>query len=371
MKKGMAVLLAVVGMVVSGFLVTDARSFELITETETVVVEGKEVDIVKMADNFIVMFDSSSSMGKPYKETGTPKIEVEKAVLRDRNAKLPDLKYNAGLYTFSPKPLSMKFKTLETYYEMQPYDKEAFAAAIEKLPTKAGGPTLLQQGLHDLDKILAGVTGRTVVFVVTDGMFTNMSGTRKPVEIAQKLAGKYDVCFYVISNAPSQQEAMLLKRVASINECSRVIPFDIFVERPEFLSGALFVLEEKIVEDVINVVKVVGVELDNVLFDFNDSTIKPEFTDSLNALGKFMQGDPTKYVVLSGFADNLGTQEYNLGLSRKRAGSVAKYLAGKFGIDPVRIVTHWYGEAAPVADNNTEEGQSLNRRVEMVVAELP
>jgi OOP family OmpA-OmpF porin len=91
-------------MMVCGFLSTDAMSFELITKTETVVVEGVEIDIVKTADNFIVLFDSSSSMGKPYKGTNMTKIEMEKKILKDRNQKLPDLKFTAGavhIYTES------------------------------------------------------------------------------------------------------------------------------------------------------------------------------------------------------------------------------------------------------------------------------
>ena len=97
MKKRLTILLTALGMMVFVFLSTDAMSFDLITKTETVMVEGVEVDIVKTADNFIVLFDSSGSMAKPYKGTNMTKIEVEKKILKDRNKKLPDLQFNAGL----------------------------------------------------------------------------------------------------------------------------------------------------------------------------------------------------------------------------------------------------------------------------------
>lgn len=370
MKKRLAVLLTALGMMVCGFVSTDAMSFELITKTETVVVEGVEIDIVKTADNFIVLFDSSSSMGTPYKGTNMTKIEVEKKILKDRNEKLPDLKFNAGLYTFTPKTGSLSFKALKPYYEMKPYNKAAFAKAIDQLPTKASGPTLLQQGLLELDKILAGLTGRTVVFVVTDGVFSSTYTMKKPKKIARDLATKYNVCFYVISNAPSQDEEELLKAVASINECSRVIPFEAFVERPGFLSGALFVLQERIVPRVVTIEKIVGVELEDIRFDYDRSDIRSEYYDKLNALGKFLRDNPSTYVLFAGFTDSRGSQEYNLGLSRRRAESVGVYLVERCNIDPERIVVQWYGEAAPVASNATEEGQSQNRRVDTVVAKL-
>ncbi len=75
--------------------------------------------------------------------------------------------------------------------------------------------------------------------------------------------------------------------------------------------------------------------------------------------------------MFSGFTDNKGTQEYNLSLSTRRAESVGMYLVDNFGIDPIRIVPQWYGMAAPVAGNGTEERQHKNRRFETIVAELP
>ena len=168
---------------------------------------------------------------------------------------------------------------------MKPYNKAAFAKAIDQLPTKASGPTLLQQGLLEIDKVLAGLTGRTVVFVVTDGVFSSTYTLKKPKKIARDLAKKYNVCFYVISNAPSQDEEELLKAVASINECSRVIPFEAFVERPEFLSGALFVLEERIVPKVITTEKIVGAELEDIRFDYDKSDIRPEYFNLLKYSG--------------------------------------------------------------------------------------
>lgn len=370
MKKLM-VIFSVVGLLVVGLFSTEAPAFELISVTETVVVNDVEVDIIRTADNFIILFDSSGSMDAPYKNTGKKKIEVEKEMLKSRNANFPDLTLNGGLYTFTPGTASLSLKTLKPYYEMKPYNKAEFAAAIDQLPDKASGPTLLQGGLAELGKILDGLSGRTVVFVYTDGKFTLTRGVNKPVESARKLAQKHDVCFYVVSNAPSQMEAQLLEDVASINACSRVIQFEDLVEKPGYLSGALFVLEERIVPRRIEIEKIIGADLGNIQFDFNQSGIGSEYSQGLTALGNFLKDTPQAYLVLSGFTDSIGDQEYNLDLSRRRAESVGMFMNERFGIAAERIVLQWYGEAAPVASNDTESGQRQNRRVEVIVAEMP
>jgi OOP family OmpA-OmpF porin len=296
------------------------------------------------------------------------KIEAEKQIIKEHMDNLPELSWNAGLYSYTPPGFSLSRKGYETYYEMQPYNKAAFAQAIDKLPTKASGPTLLHNALYKLDPLLAGLKGRTVVFLFSDGGYTPMGIQRKPLELAQELARKYDVCFYIISTAKGAKEKQLLKAVSSINSCSRVVPFDALLGKPEYTTGVLYVVEEKVIEGEETRDKVVGVKVDDILFDYDQAGIKPDFHDELSELGGFLRNNPQAYVVLAGFADSLGSQAYNLGLSRRRAESVAGYLSGKFNVDSGRIVVQWYGEADPVASNAHESGRRQNRRVECVVS---
>ncbi|HSQ84175.1 MAG TPA: OmpA family protein [Desulfobacterales bacterium] len=325
-------------------------------EQEPGVIVTKE--IIKTADNFIVMFDSSSSMKEPFQDTGLTTLDAAKKLLKDRNEILPDLGYNAGLYLLTP------FKPI---YMMQKYDRDKFGAAIDQLPAKASGPTLMQQGLLKLDGILSGLSGRTVVFLFTDGSYTHMPGSRKPAEIAKRLSDKYNVCFYVISTAKDDQQKAVLKAVASINECSRVVPFDQIYERPVYIAGALFVIETRIEKFLTTTYRLADVKIDNILFDTNSVQIRSEYNDELNILGKFLEANPETYVVLTGFTDNTGSPEYNLGLARRRAESVEKYLVDNFNVSVGRIVTQWYGIADPVAGNDTADGRSQNRRVESIV----
>jgi len=315
-------------------------------------------EIIKTADNFIVLFDSSSSMKAPFKDTGLTTLDAAKKLLKDRNEILPDLGYNAGLYLFTP---------FTPIYMMQKYDREKFAAAIDQLPAQASGATLMQQGLLRLDGVLSGLSGRTVVFLFTDGSYSQMPGSKKPKDIAIELAQKYNVCFYVISTAKGDQEKEVLKAVASINESSRVVPFDQVFEKPVYLAGALFVIETRIEKFLTTTYRLADVKIDNILFDFDKVQIRPEFNDELNILGEFLKNNPSTYVVLTGFTDNAGSPEYNLGLARRRAESVEAYLVDKFNVSVGQIVTQWYGIADPVAGNDTNDGRSQNRRVESIV----
>jgi OOP family OmpA-OmpF porin len=71
-------------------------------------------------------------------------------------------------------------------------------------------------------------------------------------------------------------------------------------------------------------------------------------------------------VEVAGHTDSVGSEEYNQGLSERRANTVRDYLASK-GINASRLTARGYGEGRPVASNDTSEGRQENRRVELVV----
>jgi OOP family OmpA-OmpF porin len=378
MKRKAFVWITVLGMLLVGLMATHAPAAEVLTKTETITWYDVEVEAVKTADNFIVLFNTAKTMGKPYQNTGMSHLDAAREILQERNQILPNLSYNAGLYTFAP-TTAIYTEPLKAYYPMQPYNKAEFANAIGQLPTEARGTTEIQRALLGLEPVLKDLSGKTIIFLFTDGVNTEVSAptqgslgpnesARTPRDLASQLAQKYDVCFHVISSATGKLEQDLLRAVASINECSRVVPIEALLGKPEYVAGSLFVMEEKVFEAMQTRQKVVGFEMDNVLFDFNSAAIKPEYNDELQALGNFLQEHPQTYVILSGFTDAIGSSDYNLQLSRRRVDSVSDYLRSNFKIAEDRVVTLWYGDLAPVAPNDTEEGRSENRRVAGVVA---
>lgn len=107
----------------------------------------------------------------------------------------------------------------------------------------------------------------------------------------------------------------------------------------------------------------VKIVLNNIFFDFDQVTLKPESFPELNRIVKLMGERLTMTVVIDGHADAVGTEEYNLGLSKRRATAVQKYITGK-GVDTSRVSIEFYGESKPVDSNATKEGRKRNRRVE-------
>lgn len=106
------------------------------------------------------------------------------------------------------------------------------------------------------------------------------------------------------------------------------------------------------------------IPLRNVYFEFDRAELKPESYPALDSLTAYLKANPTMVVEIAGHTDSIGSAEYNLRLSQQRAQAVVGYLVSR-GIDPHRLIARGYGESQPVADNGTEEGRALNRRVEM------
>lgn len=106
--------------------------------------------------------------------------------------------------------------------------------------------------------------------------------------------------------------------------------------------------------------------LDNVLFDFDKTAVKPDGAKILDRLIAFLKENPEKKVALEGHTDSVGTPQYNQGLSERRAASVKDYLT-KHGVAGNRVSTMGFGLTKPIADNKTAEGRAKNRRVEIKV----
>jgi OOP family OmpA-OmpF porin len=341
-----------------GWIAKEAAALEIITEEDVKKEIVTTVHLVKTADNAIILFDSSRSMAKALKGSDTPRLEALREMLATRLGWLPDLGYNLGLYLYTP---------WTELYPVQPFDKARFAEAIQQLPKEASGDTLLIKALQRLDPILEGLSGRTVVFLFSDGQYTRYRELKRPAGVARQLAQKYNVCFYVLSTAATKQHEKTLQDIADVNECSRLIEFSDYMNRPSYNSGALFVVKANTELVTVTEEKVVGVRGQNILFGFDTESILPEYQEQLNKVGAFMQANPNSYVVMHGYADNTGSSEYNMKLSHKRAEAVADYLADKFGIESKRMVVMWFGSLNPAASNDTEEGRKLNRRVEIAV----
>jgi OOP family OmpA-OmpF porin len=358
MKLRLTVFLAVLGMILPGLL----PAAEILTEDDFEKKVVVEEDFIKLADNFIVLFDASNSMKRQYKkDSPESRYEIAKSIVKEKVVQLPELGYNAGLYLYTP------YTELEP---MAPLDRMGWGQAVDSMPAEPKGPTFLAQGLRKIEPVLQGLSGKTIVYIFSDGQYSQFEGVKEPEDYTQEFANKYNVCFYVIGAPQDNLSRKRLEDMAKANTCSRMIPFSAFVENPEYTTGALYTVKATERIETIARSRIVGLNVDSVLFGFDQATVRSDFVDEIDALGAFLQKNPNAYVLLEGYTDSTGPEEYNLGLSLRRAESISNYLMDNFNITSERVVVNYYGEANPAASNSTSEGRAMNRRVEVAVGGL-
>ncbi|MBP1688640.1 MAG: hypothetical protein H6Q33_4783, partial [Deltaproteobacteria bacterium] len=106
--------------------------------------------------------------------------------------------------------------------------------------------------------------------------------------------------------------------------------------------------------------------LRSVHFDFDKATLKSEAKPILDEAVQVLKQEGSVDIVVEGHTDSVGTDQYNLGLSRRRAETVRTYLV-EHGVARSRITAEGLGESKPVASNDTADGRAQNRRVELHV----
>jgi outer membrane protein OmpA-like peptidoglycan-associated protein len=105
---------------------------------------------------------------------------------------------------------------------------------------------------------------------------------------------------------------------------------------------------------------------EKILFGYDRSDLNTSAETNLDKLVNVLKEYPDTDIEIQGHTDNRGSDNYNMALSRRRAEAVARYLRNR-GIAASRITIKGYGETAPVADNNTDEGRMQNRRVTFLI----
>jgi outer membrane protein OmpA-like peptidoglycan-associated protein len=107
----------------------------------------------------------------------------------------------------------------------------------------------------------------------------------------------------------------------------------------------------------------------NITFASNSSDINGGFYSTLNSVGLVLKKYEKTVVEVTGHTDSVGSDEYNIGLSQRRANSVASYLIAQ-GLLAQRFIVQGMGKSQPIASNNTADGRQANRRVEIKLSPL-
>ncbi|MBC2704058.1 OmpA family protein [Desulfobacula sp.] len=339
-------------------------------------------------DNFMILFDASSSMSM------YEKFDIAQALVYRMNDLIPEMGQTAGLRSFGHSPKVSKNST-ELFYGMERYSSHNLETNFEKI-TEPGGTSPLYKAINAAGTDLKGLSGAmNAVIIITDGL--DLPGDI--LASAQNLKDLYgsSICFYPILVGDSKEGEALLKKVATIGGCGFYSTADqlstsaglgsfvekVFLEKKVAAPApapAAPVVAPKKDSDKDGVydeddqcpgtplgatVNPVGCwVLDNVLFDFDKDVIKPAAYPLLDDVAKILEKNPVMGVELQGHCDNVGTDAYNMDLSMRRAHAVKNYLIGK-GILKNRMATEGFGFTKPVALNGTDTGRSLNRRVEL------
>jgi OOP family OmpA-OmpF porin len=296
-----------------------------------------------------------AAQNKTYKK---PYYALEKEALEAGFGRLPDLGYNVGIYKFTP---------WEALYPVQKFDAAGATAALNKLPAEPAGRTPLVQSLNELETVLKGLSGKTVVYLFSDGGYDQMAGGKSPGDKTAELAKNYDVSFQVIDYSVQERDRKTVADMGKANMSSRVIPFDSYVTQPFYALGPLYYTKWDTEVVTTSEKKVSGYKVNNILFGFDKSELSQAAKEDLDGVGKFLKDQPDAFVALFGYTDDTGKAEYNVELSRRRAEAAAEYLQKTYELGSDRVVANWYGAENPIASNDSEEGRAQNRRVEISI----
>jgi outer membrane protein OmpA-like peptidoglycan-associated protein len=346
--------------------------------------------LVQKADNFIVLFDKSASMGESH---GQPMVNEASRLIHGKNATrnmistIPEIKLNAGLRTFWSEETAL-------IYGMKPLAKEEYWQTINSMEN-VFGRTPLDKAITAAGIDLRGARGNSAMIIVSD--FSDLKGLddirpEAVMEAITKVNAEYGdkLCVYAIQvgytlngKELSEQIVQNVEGGYTVNADDLVSPaaMGAFVERvitgnclrykqliakpveKVVILAAEPMVEEKVlaavpaeepkVEEKVMVAaaavepKIIILAFEDVHFDFDKSTLKPEAQTILKRNIQLLKDNPKAKVRIAGYTSASGTEAYNQKLSERRANAVQEYLISEGIITPDRLSTIGYGKTDP------------------------
>jgi len=218
---------------------------------------------------------------------------------------------------------------LETLYEKGTGDRGWFGPTLDKIVVEDGLSQILAYNEAD-ERVLVG-----------------KSKGAKPT--------------YYMVFVTSYKDGLIPDRLTSVIQKGRALA-ELVVVAPDALEQKMtFVNADEMKREMNDTGRVA---LYGILFDTDKDLVKPESQPTITEIVKLLKSDAALKIHVVGHTDNQGRPEYNLDLSRRRAASVVRALAA-LGIAGDRLDSFGAGVYAPIASNETEEGRTKNRRVEL------
>ena len=350
-------------------------------------------------DNFQVILDASLSM-----EEGGEYFVTARDIASRINQGIPtDLTYNGGLRTFGHNSFESPNDT-DLIYGMSRYDRQAFHNSLGQI-NYVGGKSPLAEALTAAGQDIRNAGGSSALIIISDGL--DMDDAPAAARQAKGQLGE-NLCIYTIAvgNERNSMGHDVLQEVADAGQCgfattaaelsdagamSQFITSVFLTDPPPAPAPtpepapaprpapapAVIDSDGDGVPDHLDKCPGTppGVRVDEegcptvlslrINFGFDSSAIGTEYNSELLEAAECINNYPGHEVMIIGHTDSTGPEAYNQRLSERRAAAVKNALVERFNVPESRLVTRGDGELRPVADNNTEEGRQMNRRVDV------
>lgn len=313
-------------------------------------------------DAFVVVVDASSSMNFDYADRRN--FYTAKDVVTHMNQTIPELGYKAALVGFGSGSCVNR-EDARVVYGPATYRRADFANGLSMIEC-AGGVTPMSRGIDVAGETVKTGSGKVALILVSDFWEIN---TEAVSAAADKLKADYGdrLCIHTIKVGDANQSDDLIAALAGVNGCGSSVDAASLASSAAMANYVTDVLLEPA-----PVAAAVRYEKTTVsataLFDLDKAILKDEGKTALHTLDESIKarGASIADIHVIGHTDSEGTEEYNMGLSIRRAEAVRDYMVSE-GIDPSIIDVSGEGEANPVASNATREGRAQNRRVDIHV----
>jgi OOP family OmpA-OmpF porin len=324
-------------------------------------VQPQAIDMQAFApkvEAFVVVLDVSSSMDEDYQDR--PRVHTAQDTVASFNATVPDADFKSGLVTFG-RSTGRCFGTgmADGKYGLSDHDGAAFASALGSIEC-AGGTTPMGDGLDAAAQMLSGVSGPVAVVVVSDFRWIASQPVGEAVDKLKQQHGD-NLCLHAVKVGENSRADKLVSSMISTSGCdSAVAAADI--ASADAMAGYVTGVLLGPLEYEKHAVSATA------LFDFDKAVLKDQGKAELRNMAEYIQGKgiTVKDIDVVGHTDSMGSEEYNQGLSERRAMAVNDFLVSA-GVPADIIDVSGRGESEPVASNDTEEGRAKNRRVEIHV----
>jgi len=364
---------------------------------------------VQKVDSFIIVLDSSSSMGTVYEDEVAERYSrfmIAKDIVSRMNNTIPEMDIQGTLQRFGY-GFSAKGKLTEAVYGPTAYSTSDLEYALQTIITP-GGHSPAGLAIGETSKIVGSTEGKSAVIVISDGEKLNDDPLMKVKTLKNQFGGR--TCLYTIWVGSKTESKAFMEEIAAEMGCGFSVAADDIATSEgmeDFVRKVFFARDsdgDGVPDDEDECPGTPpGIEVDavgcagdsdgdgvtddidvclgtpkgaivdqrgcwvvkGVKFDYKKWDVKPQFNTNLDNIISVLKNTQDLKIRVEGHTDNIGSEKYNLNLSKKRAESIKAYLVKK-GIEESRITSMGHGFSKPRAGNDTKEGRALNRRAELI-----